>query len=303
MWREGAEQAANMMVMSPYPGFEGKYFRMPTRNVIPKPKQKPHPPMWLACSRRESILRAAKHGLGALVFGFVTPEQAGEWVKEYYEIIRSEECVPLGHSVNPNLACVCAMSVHPDEEEARRRGYDGFKFFGYSIGHHAVYGTHYPAVTNIWDQYQEVKDTLPYNPGEGGIGTPEQVKGYLQRYADTGMDQMIMMQQSGRNRHEHICESLEIFAKTVMPQLHDGEEARQRKKMAELEPFIDAALRRKERMPEIDPKDIAGIKATGVRRQEETGLDYATGGTYADPTRGGGISIPAADPRKKGKTA
>ncbi len=303
MWREGAEQAANMMVMTPYPGYQGQYFKMPTRNVIPKPGQKPHPPMWLACSRRESILRAAQHGMGALVFGFVTPEQAASWVKEYYDVIRSDACVPLGHSVNANIACVCAMSVHPDEEEARRRGYDGFKYFGYSIGHHAVYGIHRPGITNIWEQYEEVKGTLPYNPGEGGIGTPDQVHGYLKRYAETGMDQMIMMQQSGRNRHEHICESLELFSKTVMPRLKDGEEARLRRKKAELEPFIEAALKRKDKMPPIAPEDIPEIKATGVRRQEETGQDYASGGTYADPTRGGGISIPAHDPRVEKKSS
>src|SRR5438876_139400 len=43
MWRETVEQVANMMVMDPYPGFSGKYFSMPVRNVLPKPVQKPHP--------------------------------------------------------------------------------------------------------------------------------------------------------------------------------------------------------------------------------------------------------------------
>jgi alkanesulfonate monooxygenase SsuD/methylene tetrahydromethanopterin reductase-like flavin-dependent oxidoreductase (luciferase family) len=303
MWREAVEQVANMMVMEPYPGYRGKYFSMPVRNVLPKPTQKPHPPMWLACSSRDSILRAARAGLGALVFGFVTPEQAQSWVKEYYDIIRSDQCVPLGHSVNANIACVCAMSVHPDADEAMRRGQEGFKFFGYSIGHHAVYGVHRPSLTNIWDQFVEVKDTLPYNPGEGGIGTPRQVLSHLTRYAQTGMDQMIMMLQSGRNRHDHICESLELFAREVMPALKENEDKRVAKKNAELEPFIEAALKRKERLPPVAPQDIPGIKATGIRIQEKTGQDYAASGVYADPTRGGGISIPAHDPRRSDKAA
>ncbi|MBO6685484.1 MAG: LLM class flavin-dependent oxidoreductase, partial [Parvibaculum sp.] len=37
---EAGEQIANMMVLDPYPGFEGKYFSMPCRNVLPKPVQK-----------------------------------------------------------------------------------------------------------------------------------------------------------------------------------------------------------------------------------------------------------------------
>src|SRR6266700_3549239 len=52
MWQEATREAANMMVMDPYPGYQGKYFSMPCRNVVPKPVQKPHPPIWVAASRR-----------------------------------------------------------------------------------------------------------------------------------------------------------------------------------------------------------------------------------------------------------
>ena len=76
MWREAVEQCANMMVMDPYPGFQGKYFSMPTRNVVPKPVQKPHPPLWVACSNRETIKLAARLGMGALTFAFVDAAEA-----------------------------------------------------------------------------------------------------------------------------------------------------------------------------------------------------------------------------------
>ena len=59
---EAAEQVANMLVLEPYPGFEGKYFSMPCRNVVPKPFQKPHPPMWMACTNRDTIKIAARNG-------------------------------------------------------------------------------------------------------------------------------------------------------------------------------------------------------------------------------------------------
>jgi alkanesulfonate monooxygenase SsuD/methylene tetrahydromethanopterin reductase-like flavin-dependent oxidoreductase (luciferase family) len=76
MWLEATEQVANMMAMDPYPGYQGEYFSMPCRNVVPKPVQKPHPPMWVACSTRETIHLAAKLGLGALTFAFIDPEEA-----------------------------------------------------------------------------------------------------------------------------------------------------------------------------------------------------------------------------------
>src|SRR6266850_2327073 len=85
MWRETVEQVANMLALDPYPGYQGKYFSMPVRNVVPKPVQKPHPPLWVACSRRETIHLAAKLGIGALTFAFVSPDQIRTRLREFEE--------------------------------------------------------------------------------------------------------------------------------------------------------------------------------------------------------------------------
>src|SRR5438132_2754283 len=130
---EAAEQIANMMVLEPYPGYDGKSFAMPCRNVVPKPVQKPHPPMWMACTNRDTIKVAASIGVGALAFSFVNPEEAHTWAEIYYDIIKSDQCVPVGHSVNANLAMVSNFSVHHDRDEAIRRGQEGFEFFGYAV--------------------------------------------------------------------------------------------------------------------------------------------------------------------------
>ena len=130
---EAAEQIANMMVMTPYPGYEGRSFKMPCRNVLPKPAQKPHPPMWMACSNRDTIKVAASNGLGALAFSFIDETEARTWSQIYYDIIKSDQCVPVGHSVNANIAMVSAFSLHPDREEAARRGMEGFEFFRFAI--------------------------------------------------------------------------------------------------------------------------------------------------------------------------
>ena len=159
-WRELVEQCLNMMVMTPYPGYEGKFFSMPCRNVIPKPLQKPHPPVWVACSSRETIKLAARLGIGALTFAFVDPAEAKQWVEDYYRILKTE-CVPIGHAVNANIAMVTGFSVHPDADEAKRRGEDGFKFFGYALGHHYIFGEHKPGHTDIWAAYGEGSGQAP----------------------------------------------------------------------------------------------------------------------------------------------
>src|ERR1700743_2278753 len=130
---EAAEQIANMLVMDPYPGFQGQGFSFPCRNVVPKPIQKPHPPMWMACTNRDTIKIAASIGVGALAFSFVDPDEARNWAEIYYGIIKSDQCVPIGHAVNAHLAMVSTFSVHHDRAEAIRRGQEGFEFFSYAI--------------------------------------------------------------------------------------------------------------------------------------------------------------------------
>ena len=108
-WAEGLDAVTRMMVEEPFAGIEGKYLTMPARNVVPKPLQKPHPPMWVACSRRETIHLAATKGIGALSFSFIEPGEAKAWADDYYNTIMSEDCMPGGFAVNAQLACVVPM--------------------------------------------------------------------------------------------------------------------------------------------------------------------------------------------------
>src|SRR5947209_5932789 len=157
-WDEALDVVTRMLVEEPFAGWDGRYVRMPVRNVVPKPVQKPHPPLWVACSRRETIRLAAEKGVGALSFSFVEPEDAREWVDEYYAIVASERCVPAGFAVNPNVAVVLPMMCHPDEQEAIERGIDGAHFFGYSLAHYYVFGEHHPGTTDIWAEFQAHRD-------------------------------------------------------------------------------------------------------------------------------------------------
>jgi alkanesulfonate monooxygenase SsuD/methylene tetrahydromethanopterin reductase-like flavin-dependent oxidoreductase (luciferase family) len=263
-WLEATEQCANMMVMDPYPGFEGKYFQKPCRNLVPKPVQKPHPPLWVACSNRETIKLAAKLGIGALTFAFIDAGEARRWVDDYYRILK-EECVPIGHAINPNIAMVTGFSVHHDAEEARRRGMDGFRFFGYGLGHHYIFGTHKPGRTDIWANFEKIRDSLPDEGENRGIGTPDELRAHLRGFADAGVDQVTFIQQGGRNRHEHICEALELFAAEVMPEFKEAEEERERQKMEDLAPYLEKAMQRKERMRELRDDEIPSYEALGRR--------------------------------------
>ena len=297
MWRETTEQVANMMAMDPYPGFEGEFFSMPARNVVPKPLQRPHPPIWVACSKRETIHMAARCGIGALTFAFVDPGEATKWVSEYYDIIKSEECVPIGRAVNANIAMVTGFSCHADADEARARGLDGFKFFGYALGHHYIYGEHVPGRTDIWQRFEQAREHMPESGGGSGIGTPAELRENLKPFAESGVDQVIFVQQSGRNKHEHICEALELFAKEVMPGFKENEAEREQKKAEELAPYIEAAMARKEWLAEPADEDIPTVQALGRQIVEEGPSEDAAEEKTIEFGRGD-IQVPSDDPAK-----
>ena len=268
MWEEGLRVAVRCMSETPFTGHSGEFVTMPPRNVVPKPMQRPHPPLWVACSRRDTIHLAAQHAIGALAFAFVDPEEAKHWVDDYYSTLENEG-VPIGDAVNANIACVTTFMCDRDEERALARGIEGANFFGYSLAHYYVFGRHAPAGTDVWAEYQARRAEHGFDPvavamaardderlgakvvqdGFGGlrgaIGTPDQIRDYLRRYEECGVDQVIFCSQAGKNRHEHIMESLELFGKEVLPEFAEREPKRSRDKEQRLAPVVDAVMARK----------------------------------------------------------
>jgi alkanesulfonate monooxygenase SsuD/methylene tetrahydromethanopterin reductase-like flavin-dependent oxidoreductase (luciferase family)/putative sterol carrier protein len=289
-WEEALDAITRMFVEQPFAGHQGTHFSMPQRNVIPKPKQKPHPPLWVACSRRETILMAAQRGIGALSFAFVEPEDAKEWADQYYSILQSDECVPIGFAVNPNVAVVLPMMCHEDEQTAIERGIDGGHFFGYSLAHYYVFGEHEPARTNLWDEFQEhraeqgfARDIIAaegqplgvtlFEQGlgslRGAIGTPDQITELVQRYEHAGIDQVIFVLQAGRNKHEHVLESLDLFAKRVMPAFAEQADAIEAAKRERLAGAVEKALARRTPARAPQPDYVVTVRDEGPRGQSE----------------------------------
>ena len=276
-WDEALDVVTRLMVETPFAGHDGRFVHVPPRNLVPKPLQRPHPPLWVACSRRETIHLAAEKGIGALTFSFVEADEAKTWVDDYYATITSDRCVPAGFTVNANLACVLPLMCHTDESTAIDRGLDGSHFFGYSLGHYYVFGMHAPGVTNVWEEFEANRDRFGFSHDvaaqtgqqlgaqimehglgslRGAVGTPAQIRDLVRAYEAAGVDQLIFVSQAGRNRHEHICESLELFARAVMPEFHERAESIEQAKAQRLAPAIAQALGRRA-PPRPAPPDYA----------------------------------------------
>jgi alkanesulfonate monooxygenase SsuD/methylene tetrahydromethanopterin reductase-like flavin-dependent oxidoreductase (luciferase family) len=209
--------------------YHGEYFDFPLRNVLPKPMQKPHPPLWVACSQLETIEMAGRRGMGALGFQFVSADAAYAWVHAYYNAFTRRMDKLTDYQTNPNIALVTYFMCAETDEEARRRA-DGIPFFQFAL---RFYGAREgrqrpdPGTVDLWDEYEKWKRANPDNLARalsgGLIGSPETLRRKLRKFETSNVDQIILLNQAGKNTHEHITESLELFAKEVMPEFHANE--------------------------------------------------------------------------------
>ena len=137
------------------PATTARFVTMPPRNVVPKPVQKPHPPLWVACSPpRDDPPRRRARASARCRSRSSSPRRRSEWVDEYYEHHRvgATACRPASPSTRTS-PCVLPMMCHDDEATAIERGIDGAHFFGYSLAHYYVFGDHRPGRTNVWEEF------------------------------------------------------------------------------------------------------------------------------------------------------
>ncbi len=109
--------------------WEGKFWNVPSRRILPKPFQKPHPRMYLACTQTDSFRLAAQKGIGVLSSASYAVDILADHVKVYRDAIKDAE--PVGAEVNEfwgnNVHSFCGK----DDQEAKELCADSMKtFFG-----------------------------------------------------------------------------------------------------------------------------------------------------------------------------
>ena len=215
--------------------YDGEYFKFPKRAVVPKPLQKPHPPLWVACSQLDTIRYAAHRGMGSLCFKFADLNSAKAWVNAYYNTYLRDLEKLCDYKTNPNIAVVSGFMCAETDEEAWQKA-DGWTFFQFALQLYNKEGPFEPGTVNFWDRYQEWRQTPAGQKRTGSelIGSPETIRTRLLELEAANVDQVILLNQAGKNTHEDICSSLELFARKVMPEFHGREDIHQQWKSAVL---------------------------------------------------------------------
>ena len=267
-WEEALDVAIRCMIAEPFTGFKGNHIEMPPRNVVPKPAQRPHPPVWVACTRPSSVQMAAQKGIGALSFAYTGPGPLAERVRGYYQEFedKAEPTVPI---LNPNILAIggdLSMMVAPTDEQALQRLGVGGGFFSFGIMHYYMTGQHTPGRTGVWDRYLEAvqeDETLAYGPGRGAIGSPDTVREFLRGYEESGVDEIILL--LNPRSHEGTMESIELMGKHVLPEFIERDEKQVAAKAKRLEPIIEKVESRRKPLasPEFDESYAFGGLPTG----------------------------------------
>ncbi len=220
-WEEAISMIPRMWTEDPF-SHEGKFYSIPPRSVIPKPVQKPHPPMWVACSQPESFRSAGEMGLGVLCFNLGGHEQLLERVGMYREGIKHAH--PVGHFVNDQVAALCVTHCGEDDEEARRvGGPEGAWFVKKAEDLYQPWqGRDVPdsykfAVNAIQEERTDKTAEDHMASGAFAMGDPDTVIKVLNKYQEAGVDQILCFMQMGNLAHSRIMDSIKLFGRYVIP--------------------------------------------------------------------------------------
>ena len=256
LWEESISMLPQIWQSEEF-SWEGEHWNVPTRRVLPKPFQKPHPRMYLACTQTESFRLAAERGIGVLSSASYATAVLAEHVKVYRDALTNAN--PVGAFINEfwgnNVHAYCGT----DNDEARELAALSMKtFFGPDKPYIAGRINAYEELLEAWGgvpdhlqadfgrwlrqsdeahkaQAEQSGISLDAGPGaaraaiaqldantlaDRGViiaGDPDSCARAVQMYEDIGVDQVIMIMQTETIPHEKVMNSIELFGKEVIP--------------------------------------------------------------------------------------
>ena len=203
--------------------YQGEFWSMPSRTILPKVYQRPHPPMWVAVTSPGTELDAADRGLGSLGLTFGQFAEQEKKIAEYRR--RIQLCNPVGDFVNDQVSSVNFLYCHEDDQVARERGRkmaDTFNYLATQLTsvREVFPGRSYPSL-GLLPQLRRAA-TGPEASEQAGeglcLGGPERVMRALKRWEACGIDRVnFLLNAQEVIPQAEVLDSLRLFAREVMP--------------------------------------------------------------------------------------
>ena len=219
MWDESIREIPKMWKPGQYE-FEGKYFRMPPREVFPKPYGAAHPAMWVAAGSPPTFAKAGEMGLGAFCFTHGTPDKIEPLIRSYKDAVSN--ATPVGDYVNDNLMVVTNMVCMENREDAFEAAVASGMNYYTSLQMHWLDNIPKPPNYPVWpDRIPEPTVDQLKKAAEIGmvvVGDPDDCAKAIRRWEDIGADQLCFSPTTNNMDQQTIIESMELFGKEVLPQ-------------------------------------------------------------------------------------
>lgn len=204
--------------------FKGQFFDIPPIQVVPKPVQSPHPPMFAACSKPGSAEAVGALGLGALNFALGNQENLAAKVQGYRDAVATAK--PEAYTVTNHFACTPVALCLDDDRKAVKYGTRGATFFSESLSAYYFGGTKPVGALEVPREFFSDEDIdavcafrgSPEAPAMNVLGDPAHCKDICARFQEAGVDELILVMQCGTVPHELVMESIRTFGEQVLPE-------------------------------------------------------------------------------------
>jgi alkanesulfonate monooxygenase SsuD/methylene tetrahydromethanopterin reductase-like flavin-dependent oxidoreductase (luciferase family) len=232
MWAEALGHIVGCWTNDEYE-FSGKYWSMPKRRVLPKPLQKPHPPMWGATSSDDGHRQIGALGLGLCSFAVgVSPEEVAKKISLYREAITACEN-PVGIQVHNEAATFTMTLCAPTRDEALDAARESFEWYprkgaaiigelaGYMEEKEMELGNYSYAATSKARSDEGLLEhlTLDYLVDNNAcvVGTPDECLESCKRYEEAGVDLLLCLVNPYKVEHEAVMQTIELMGEKVIP--------------------------------------------------------------------------------------
>jgi alkanesulfonate monooxygenase SsuD/methylene tetrahydromethanopterin reductase-like flavin-dependent oxidoreductase (luciferase family) len=218
IWEETIPEFAKMWLNEEYPGFEGKWWTLPPRKILPKPYGKGHPAMWYAAGNTSSYEMAARKGLGVLGFSVGQISELEPVLKAYKDTIGDAE--PVGAFVNDNVMVTSAAFVNEDGDQAFQDALGSAMTYLQSnvFRYHDTFP--HPPEVPFWPEL--IPDNSPEGLQwqiDGGliVGDPDEALEQCRAWEAAGADQLSFGMGSGT--FEQDLETIRLLGEHVIPKI------------------------------------------------------------------------------------
>jgi len=198
-------------------------FKVPPRNVLPKPVQKPHPPLWMSGTQPESAVLAGERGVGFMHFSLSDPVGMDEKVQSYRDAIARAQ--PVGSFINDQFAAFTILFCGTDDADAVRRSEKGFTWYANlveltyaslsTLGEDQSYAWYRERIAKEAYRERDIHELIDRRSAI--VGGANRCLEAVRWYESQGVDMMLFLVQSAYIRHEDILESLRRFGRHVIP--------------------------------------------------------------------------------------